>query len=90
MTSGTEASARDPVVVCCADEAYALPLAVTVRSALDHLDPSRVLDLYVVDAGITPRKQLAEALALMEPSKVVGVVLNGDDAKPYCGDYYNA
>jgi lipopolysaccharide biosynthesis glycosyltransferase len=43
--------------VCCADDAYALPLAVTVRSALDHLDPARVLELFVVDAGITPRSR---------------------------------
>jgi lipopolysaccharide biosynthesis glycosyltransferase len=52
--SGAGSAARDPVVACCADDAYALPLAVAVRSALDHLDPSRVLELHVIDAGFTP------------------------------------
>jgi len=40
-------------VVCAADDAFALPLAVTVRSALEKLDPSRRLQLYILDGGIT-------------------------------------
>jgi capsular exopolysaccharide synthesis family protein len=35
--------------------------------------------LIVVAAHQTPRKLLEEALSLMEPSKVVGMVFNGDD-----------
>ncbi len=48
------AAEADPVVACAADDAYALPLAVTVRSLLDHLDPARGLELYVLDGGLTP------------------------------------
>jgi lipopolysaccharide biosynthesis glycosyltransferase len=44
---------RDPVVVLAADENFAMPLAATVRSALDQLSPDRVLRIYVLDAGLT-------------------------------------
>jgi lipopolysaccharide biosynthesis glycosyltransferase len=46
------------VVACAADEAFAVPLAILVRSIRDHLDPARRLDLYIVDIGITqPTKE---------------------------------
>jgi capsular exopolysaccharide synthesis family protein len=35
--------------------------------------------LVIVAAHKTPRKLLAEALSLLDPAKVIGVVLNGDD-----------
>jgi lipopolysaccharide biosynthesis glycosyltransferase len=57
VTPAGDATPRDPVVVCCADDAYALPLAVAVRSALDHLDPTRVLSLFVVDGGLSARSR---------------------------------
>lgn len=41
------------VLVSAADDAYALPLAVTVRSALDRLGPGRQMQLFVVDGGIS-------------------------------------
>ena len=44
---------RHPVVVLAADDNFAMPLAVTVRSALDHLSPERMLRVYVLDAGLT-------------------------------------
>jgi len=40
------------VVACVADDSYAMPLAVTLASASIHLDEGRMLDIYVVDAGI--------------------------------------
>ncbi len=45
--------------------------------------------LVVVAAHRTPRKELAEALGLMDPAKVVGLVFNGDDAPipPYYSRY---
>jgi len=45
--------------------------------------------LVVVAAHKTPRKLLAEALNLLEPAKVLGVVFNGDDQpiSPYYGYY---
>jgi lipopolysaccharide biosynthesis glycosyltransferase len=39
-------------VACAADDRFALPLAVTVRSLLDRLAPNRALDLYLLDGGI--------------------------------------
>jgi len=42
--------------------------------------------LIVVAAHKTPRKQLAETLAWLDPAKVVGVVFNGDD-RPVTGYY---
>lgn len=42
------------VVVMASDERFAMPLAVTVRSLLERLDPDRGLRLYLLDAGITP------------------------------------
>ena len=43
---------RDPIVVLAADDRFAMPLAATVRSALDNLAPDRKLRLYVMDGGI--------------------------------------
>lgn len=45
----------DPVtVITLADESYAMPLAVMVRSLLDHLAPGRAIRVLVIDGGITP------------------------------------
>jgi lipopolysaccharide biosynthesis glycosyltransferase len=41
-------------VITLADEAYAMPLAVMVRSLLDHLAPGRAIRVVVIDGGITP------------------------------------
>ncbi len=40
-------------VVCAADEAFALPLAVTVRSVLSNLCPTRRMRLFVLDGGLS-------------------------------------
>lgn len=43
----------EPVVVACAsDSRYALPLAVMLRSLLEHLAPERRLEVYAVDDAI--------------------------------------
>jgi capsular exopolysaccharide synthesis family protein len=49
---------------------------------------SRVVDGYllVVAANSTPRKLLGEALNMLEPSSVMGLVFNGDD-QPLFGHY---
>lgn len=44
--------------------------------------------LIVVAAHKTPRKLLGEALNLMDPVKVIGLVFNNDD-RPLAGYYYN-
>lgn len=48
--------------------------------------------LVVVSAHKTPRKLLEEALNVMEPSKVVGLVFNADNRPPwsYYGSYFAA
>jgi lipopolysaccharide biosynthesis glycosyltransferase len=44
-------------IVCCADDNYSMPLAVTVRSAIENLDPAKNLILYIVDGGIKPKNK---------------------------------
>jgi capsular exopolysaccharide synthesis family protein len=46
--------------------------------------------LLVVAAHKTPRKQLAAALNALEPSKVLGLLFNGDDERPSRGYGYPA
>lgn len=41
------------VVVSAADDGYAMPLAVTIRSALDRLAPERRMRLYMLDGGLS-------------------------------------
>ncbi len=43
---------RDPIVVLAADNNFAMPLAATIRSAIDNLAPDRKLRIYVLDGGI--------------------------------------
>jgi len=49
-----DAAHGDPVVAVAADEAYAIPLGVTVRSAIGRLGAQRRLRVFVVDGGLTP------------------------------------
>ena len=49
----TAPTSSDPIAVLAADEQFAMPLAVTVRSALESLAPDKRLQLYILDAGIT-------------------------------------
>lgn len=46
-------SDREIVVVSATDDGYAMPLAVTIRSALDQLANDRRLRLYVLDGGLS-------------------------------------
>jgi len=45
--------AEPVVVVAAADDNYALPLAVTIRSAIDSLRPGQPLVVNILDGGIT-------------------------------------
>ncbi len=58
------AAHADVAVVCAADRNYALPLAVTLRSAASHLHTGANLDAYIIDDGIPPadRQRLADSL----------------------------
>jgi lipopolysaccharide biosynthesis glycosyltransferase len=51
------AEAQSVTVVCGADDRYAMPLTVTLRSALDGLADDRQLVAYVIDGGIRPRNR---------------------------------
>ncbi len=44
---------RDPIVVLAADENFAMPLAATIRSALDNLSPDRKLRLFIFSSGLS-------------------------------------
>lgn len=49
---------QDPVVaVCGADNNYAMPLAVTIRSAVENFNSDRKFIWFVIDGGITPRNK---------------------------------
>lgn len=50
-------SNRNVVLVTGADDNFAMPLAVTIRSALDHLDPTRLVKLFVLDGGLTEQSK---------------------------------
>ncbi|GAB4382606.1 MAG: glycosyltransferase family 8 protein [Elainellaceae cyanobacterium] len=60
---------QDILVACAADENYAMPLAVTVRSLVANLDPARRVVLFVLDGGIKPsQKQRIERS--LDPQKI--------------------
>src|SRR5262245_21131412 len=40
-------------LVSAADDNYAMPLAVTIRSAIDSLDPARELNVCILDGGLS-------------------------------------
>jgi lipopolysaccharide biosynthesis glycosyltransferase len=43
----------DKVVICAADDHYALPLAVMLESLLENADPRVPLDVVIIDCGLT-------------------------------------
>ncbi|MEL7036824.1 MAG: glycosyltransferase family 8 protein [Cyanobacteria bacterium J06592_8] len=48
----------EPIILACAaDDFFAMPLAVTIRSVMDHLNPNCQVVLYVLDGGIRPSNQ---------------------------------
>src|SRR5262245_6067888 len=49
----SQPNADSLAVVTAADDAYALPLAVTIRSAIDRLPAAQALTLYVFDGGLS-------------------------------------
>ncbi|WP_309739432.1 MULTISPECIES: glycosyltransferase family 8 protein [unclassified Chamaesiphon] len=50
--------AADPIiVVCAADDNYAMPLAVTLRSAIDNYQGDARLVFYILDGGIQERNK---------------------------------
>lgn len=60
----TTSSLTEPVVLCAADERYAMPLAVTIVSAAENLALGSSLNVTIVDGGISneSRRRLLESL----------------------------
>jgi lipopolysaccharide biosynthesis glycosyltransferase len=58
-------SEHDPIVlVCAADDNYAMPLAVTLRSAIEHLGAKRKLSIFIIDGGIEADNKRKIAISL--------------------------
>jgi lipopolysaccharide biosynthesis glycosyltransferase len=53
----TELNHSPLIVVCGADDNYAMPLAVTLYSALVNLEKGCTLYLYIIDGGITEKSK---------------------------------
>ena len=59
---------RSPIVVCAADNNYAMQLAVMARSAIDQLERDRNLRLFIIDGGITERNK-AKIVRSLDPRR---------------------
>src|SRR5512135_286957 len=55
LDSASDAPMDPLTLITLADESYAMPLAVMVRSLLVHLAPGRAVRVVVIDGGITPK-----------------------------------
>jgi lipopolysaccharide biosynthesis glycosyltransferase len=67
----TSSSPRELVVVTATDDGYVMPLAVTIRSALDRLDRNRRLRLYILDGGISAESKRKLAASWNDPRLTV-------------------
>jgi lipopolysaccharide biosynthesis glycosyltransferase len=69
IMSSRPGSARchDVVVVSAADNSYAMPLAVTIRSALDHLHSDRRMQLFILDGGLSEHNKTRLLKSWMDP-----------------------
>lgn len=58
-------TSESPVVIACAaNKAYSVPLAVMLRSTVDHLAPDRRVEIWVIDGGLgnVNKRRLTESL----------------------------
>jgi len=57
-------------LTCGADESYAMPLSVTLHTALTHLDADTAVRLYVVDGGISDesKRRIERVVETSHPS----------------------
>jgi lipopolysaccharide biosynthesis glycosyltransferase len=56
------------VLVCAADDGYAMPLAVTIRSVIENLKGNRKVTLFVIDGGIKQSNK-QKILRSIDPEK---------------------
>ena len=59
MKVSSSVQSVDPVILCAADDAYAMPLATTLKSIADHLAVGSMAHVYLVDAGISESSWMA-------------------------------
>lgn len=59
------------VLAIAADEAYAMPMAVAIRSVLNTLDPSRRVKLFVFDGGLTAKSKARLLWSWIDPRLTV-------------------
>lgn len=64
MGSSTE---KEIVLATAADEAYAVPLSITIRSALDRLNPNRTIKLFVLDGGLSEKTKARLLWSWIDP-----------------------
>jgi lipopolysaccharide biosynthesis glycosyltransferase len=53
----TPSSKESIIVVCGADDRYAMPLAVVIRSALENLSSNRHCTFFIIDGGISKKNK---------------------------------
>lgn len=63
----TKSASREIVVVSGCDDGYAMPLAVTIRSALDRLSPGRRMRLFILDGGLSDENKARLAESWSDP-----------------------
>jgi len=61
------AAAHRIIVACAADDGFAMPLAVALRSALDTLCESHAIEAYVLDGGISAASRQRLERSLVSP-----------------------
>lgn len=73
-------NSREPVIVACAaNAAYALPMAVMLRSAAENLSPGRELEAWIVDDGLGDELRLRIAESLPDSASVKWLSPNRSD-----------
>ena len=75
--SANAASDKQPIcIVTGCDEGFARPLAVTLFSALTHLDKQQDIALFIIDGGITPesKKRLERIVRRVRPGSSISWV----------------
>jgi lipopolysaccharide biosynthesis glycosyltransferase len=77
-TSHTVFHERENVVIVCgADDKFAMPLAVTMFSALINLGPSVIPDLFIIDGGIKPQNKRRIEQVLANSTQRSGSIYTG-------------
>jgi lipopolysaccharide biosynthesis glycosyltransferase len=71
-TDSSRAPAEGPIsIVSAADDNYAMPLAVTIRSVIDHLSPTQRLNVSILDGGLTDTSKARLARSWRSPQVTV-------------------